>query len=215
MKAPVFSTTVLALAALCLSLPADETADKNPAPGFRPESELASAFIADVKTATVQVYPSVIRTPTNTTFSTESQQQVVAFLNENKITKAVADEMKFDVGELKGRGQFDWFRNAMATIGQEVESRGTDADYILVMEVLFPPQRGNKQTVFGIHCIVLDATGKNAFSFLLNSHHQMFMDAAMHVEEGTAETRTSLISQATAVGMEALAAQIQNETMQH
>ena len=212
MKAPFFSTIVLALAALCLSLSAHETEEKTPDPGFRPECERESVFIADVETATVRVYPSVIRTPTNTTYSIASQQQIVAFLNDEKVTKAVADDKPFDVGEIKGRGQFEWFQNDMATIGQEAASREIDADYVLVMEVLFPPQRGSNQTVFGIHCIVLDDDGQNVFSFLLNSHHQLFVDAAMHVEEGTAETRAALISKATAVGLEALAAQIHNET---
>ena len=215
MKTPIFSAIMLALAALCLSLPAHETEEKSPYPGFRPECERAPAFIADVKTATVRVYPSVIRTPTNTTYSAASQQQVVAFLNEEKITRAVADDIPVEVGEIQGRGQFDWFQNDMATIGQEVESRGVDADYVLVMEVLFPPQRGSRQSVFGIHCIVLNTEGQNAFSFLLNSHHQMFVDAKMTGEGESDQVRNELIKKATAVGLEALAAQIQPQTMQN
>ncbi len=213
MKAPIFSTLALALTAVCLSLPADETEEKNPDPGFRPESELASAFITDVKTATVRIYPTIIRSPTNTTYSVASQQQVVTFLNGKKITKAVSDQEKIDPGELTGRGQFDWFQSAMATIGREVESRGVDADYILVMEVLFPPQRGNSQSVFGIDCMVLDAEGQNVFSFLLNSHHQMFVDAGMMTDNLSEQTHAELVQKATEVGLEALVAQIQHETM--
>ncbi|HSR87523.1 MAG TPA: hypothetical protein VLL07_01105, partial [Pontiella sp.] len=165
-----------------------------------------------IKTATVQVHPSIVRTPTNTSFSAESQQQVVAFLNAEKIVKAVPDKMEFEVGEIKGRGQFDWFQNDMESIGQEVEALETDADYILVMEVLFPPQRGNRQSVFGIHCIVLDTEGQNVFSFLLNSHHRMFVDAQMEGEGDSGAVRDALVEQATSVGLAALAQQIKNAT---
>ncbi len=210
MKVSTRVIIALALASFTLALPAHETKEKTPAPGFRPESELASAFVADVKTATIRVYPTIIRTPTNTTFSMESQQQVVAFLSEKEIAKAVSDTNTIDPGEFKGRGQFDWFQNDMAVIGQNVQKKKIDEKYAIVMEVLFPPQRGNNQTVFGIHCIILDTAGQNVFSFLLNSHHQMFVDAAMHIEEGTTETRAVLIRQATAVGMEALLRQLKN-----
>jgi hypothetical protein len=210
MKAPVFSVTVLAAMALCLPLKGHETAEKSPDPGFRPECEKASTFIADVKTATVQVHPSIVRTPTNTTFSTKSQQQVVAFLNAEKITKAVPDKMEFDVGEIKGRGQFDWFQNDMETIGREVKSLEAEADYILVMEVLFPPERGNRQSVFGIHCMILDTEGQNVFSFLLNSHHRMFADAQMQGEGDAGPVRDALVEQATAVILSALVQQIEN-----
>ena len=215
MKVSTRFIIALGVASFSLSLSADEAEEINPSPGFRPECELASAFIADVKTSTVRVYPTIIRSPTNTTYSAESQQQVVAFLNGKKIIKAVSNEEKVDPGELQGRGQFDWFQNDMATIGREVKSQGIDEDYILVMEVLFPPQRGNRQSVFGIDCIVLDAEGSNGFSFLLNSHHQMFVEADLVADEVSEQSRAALVEKATAVGLEALVAQIQNETMRN
>ena len=88
MKTPIFTAIALAFTALCLSLPAHETEEKTPVPGFRPECKRASGFITDVKTATVRVYPTITRSPTNTAFSTESQQQIFALLNEKKITTA-------------------------------------------------------------------------------------------------------------------------------
>ena len=78
------------------------------------------------------------------------------------------------------------------------------------MEVLFPPIRGSSQAVFGIHCIILDNRGENAFSFLLNSHHQMFVDAKLTADDLSDESRTALIRKATDVGMQALAGQLQH-----
>ncbi len=62
--------------------------------------------------------------------------------------------------------------------------------------------------------MVLDAEGQNVFSFLLNAHHQMFIDAAMMTDNLSEKTHAELVQKATAVGLEALVAQIQNETMQ-
>jgi len=213
MKAKTCFAIALSFAVQAASLTAHETDEKTPDPGFRPECKLSSAFVAEVNSATVLVYPTVVRSPTNTAFSTEAQQQVVAFLNDEGITKAVPDTGTIDPGELKGRGQFDWFQNDMSVIGQEVQKQKIDEKYILVMEVLFPPQRGNRLSVFGIHCLVLDAEGKNAFSFLLNSHHQMFIDADMVVENSSEQSRAQLIQKATAVGMQALVLQLHNEKM--
>jgi hypothetical protein len=208
MNASIRSIMALALLTACLSLFAHETEQKNPYPGFRPESELASTFVAAVKTADVIVYPTIIRTPTNTTFSAESQQKVVEFLNERKVTTAKSGENPIDPGEIKGQGQFDWFQNDMAVIGKAVEDMEPGEDYVLVMEVLFPPTRGTRQMVFGIHCIVLNAEGENVFSFLLNSHHQMFIDAEMVAEDLTQESRAELVTKATDLGSEALVQQI-------
>jgi hypothetical protein len=206
-------TAIILLLALAPIAQAHETAEKSPHPGFRPECESDAAFVAEIKTADMRVYPTIIRTPTNTYFSSESQQQIVVFLNDNKVTTATSDSSKIDPGKLKGAAQFDWFMNDMAVIGKAIKSRAVDEDYILVMEVLFPPMHGNRQAVFGIHCIILDAEGENAFSFLLNSHHQMFVDADLVVDDLSEKSRAELVSKATGVGLEALVGQIRLETL--
>ncbi len=210
MRASIICATTLALAMSCLPLSADEDGGMTSAPGFRPECTLASQFTGSIGTATVRVYPTVIRTPTNTTFSIESQQQIVAFLNGKSITRAVADDQSINPGEITGHGQFQWFQNDMKAISRELQTRKAEEDYVLVMEVLFPPTRDNRLSVFGVHCIILDKTGKNAFSFLLNSHHQMFADAGMVANDRSEKSRAELIRKATTLGMEALVLQIRN-----
>jgi hypothetical protein len=68
--------------------------------------------------------------------------------------------------------------------------------------------RGDRQMVFGVHCIILNAKGENAFSFLLNSHHQIFTDAEMVADDRTEKSRNELIRKATEIGLEALVQQI-------
>ena len=174
-------------------------------PGFRPESELAAAFLESVKSAKVAVYPVIIRTVAGTSYSEDSQKQVVSMLNEKQVTAAVAKADTIDPGELKGEGQLALFQNDLKTIAEQLKGFDSDADYSLVMEVLFPPLR---PAVFGIHCYVYDRQGENAFSFLLNSHHKLFVDADMTAEDSSEASRAEMMEKATKVGVTALMQQI-------
>jgi len=211
MKTSLRIITVLTFIAISMPLSAHVTEEKTPAPGFRPECEGAASFAAEVKTSSIRVYPTIVRTPTNTTFSTESQQQIVDYLKENKVTHALSDDRSVDPGELKGVGQFQWFQNDCEVIGKEVQTRDISEPYILVMEVLFPPSRDHRLMVFGIHCIVLDSKGENAFSYLLNIQHQMFVDANLRTDDSSDKSRKELIQKATQVGLEALPLQLHEE----
>jgi hypothetical protein len=59
----------------------------------------------------------------------------------------------------------------MQRIGETLKGQGSDADYHLFMELVWPFSGG---PIFGIHCYVFDQQGQNAFSFLVNSHHELF-----------------------------------------
>lgn len=201
----------LAVIALC-RVGASDTGQIIPDPGFRPESELAPKFMETVKTAKVVVYPTIVRTFEDTSFSTNSQQQVVAFVNEKKLARAVADTHVIDPGEIKGQAQYGIFQNDMAVIGKAIQARSSDTEYHLVLECLLAPRRPEGYLMFGIHCYILDSQGQNAFSFLLNSHHQSFVDAHMESAAATDQARDALVYQATKVGLAALAEQIEHTT---
>jgi hypothetical protein len=207
MKVSAFlSTTVLWAAVLCLSGAAHETETKLPSPGFRPGSEHASAFLNTLRFTTVDIYPTVVRTPDATSYSASSQRRIVSLLNGNGVTTAVARTEAIDPGELKGRSQWDIFQNDMQTLAEEIKARESDADHSLVVEVLFPP---SKRKVFGIHCYVWDRQGRNAFSFLLNSHHRLFVDANLIAEDASEASRAALVEMATPVAVTALIQQIE------
>lgn len=57
----------------------------------------------------------------------------------------------------------------------------------------------------------MDEEGRNAFSFLLNSHHRMFARAKLTTKDTSDRGRAKLVRKATAVAMEALSAQIRDE----
>ena len=59
-----------------------------------------------------------------------------------------------------------------------------------------------------IHCFVIDSKGRNAFPYLLNSHHQGFADAKL-IGDDSEQGRAELVEKGTEVGLKALVAQVQ------
>ena len=199
--------TVAAFCLAFLSLPAqaDEGSSSISDPGFRPHSEYAHAFIEALPTATVEVYPTIVRRPERTALSFASQDRIVKLLRDEVMVTAIARNTRFDLGKMERIAQWDLFQNDMKAIAEKLGSRNSDADYSLVLEIVMLP--GN-QAVFGIHCYVLDQQGRNIFSFLLNSHHQIFVDAKLFEEDSSEAARERLMQRATQTAIVALQAQI-------
>lgn len=178
---------------------------KTPDPGFRPESEHAAAFLDALDTATVTVYPSIVRRANRTACSFASQEQIAALLNESGLLTVRTAPNRVDLGPLRGSSQWEIFETDMQRIGESLKKWRPDTQYHLFMEFLLPV---SDQNIFGVHVFILDAEGQNAFSFLLNSHHQSFVDAGLVTEDSSEAARTTLMERATKLGIAALEAQI-------
>jgi hypothetical protein len=172
------------------------------APGFRPESEFADTFLEHLDSTRIAVLPTVIRTKTTTTFSEASQKAVVDLLKEHKLGVPEALKMELDMGELKGRSQFDWFRNDEMRLGEIVKTQ-SGADYFVALEFLVPKAPSGEIAVFGVHIYVLDANGENAFSFLLNSHHKTLVEARLTSADSSAQGREALVLKGSNVALDA------------
>ena len=181
-------------------------------PGFRPESKHSAEFLESVKSAKVTVYPSIIRVADDISYSEESQEQIVATLIEKRVTAAVAKADTFDLGKLTGVTQWDIFQNDQQAIAKQLKGLDSYADYRLIMEVVFFPRR---PSVFGIHCYVFDRQGENVFSFLLNSHHKLFVDANLSAQDLSGTSRAEMVEKATEVGIIALMQQIEAALINH
>ena len=204
-RLPVVSGLATVLVAFSVSSFCHESEEKSPVPGFRPESEHAAAFLDSVSDARIAVLPTMVRRVNRTAHSFASQRQIVAFLNDSKITTAVAKPRRIDLGPLRRPSQWDIFRYGARSVAENLEGYETGADYILVMEFLVP----DDQSVFGIETYIVDLQGRNAFSFLLNSHHEMFSDATLVARNSSEDERSKMIENATRVGLLALKAQIE------
>ncbi|MGB5543220.1 MAG: carbohydrate binding domain-containing protein [Gammaproteobacteria bacterium] len=196
---------------LCLysASQAHEQAEALTEPGYRPGSSLSTVFVSEVATAEIAVFPTIVRTPHMSRYSIASRQRVVEFLNKNGLGRGTAADIEFDMGTVEARSQYEMFLNTMETIGEQLSEYKRQVDYVMVLEVLFPPARSGTNEVFGIHCFVLAPDGTNAFSFLLNSHHKAFVDASLRTSDMTAKGRERLAIKSTGVALTALKEQIE------
>ena len=174
-------------------------------PGFRPESAYAAGFLDAVGNTKIAVLPTLVRRVDRTAHSFASQVQIVAFLNESGIATAVTKPRRIDLGRMRHASQWDIFQYTEESIGVKLEGYETGADYTLVMELLIP----GDQAVFGIEVYIMDRQGQSAFSFLLNSHHQVFSDAKLFANKSSENARNKMVEDATRIGLKALSAQIE------
>jgi len=191
---------------LCpMSSIAHETGQTIPDPGFRPPNEYAAEFIDTPGKVKIAVLPTLIRRVNRTAHSLTSQEQIVTFLNESGIATASAKSRRIDLGRLNRRSQWDIFQYGAQSIAKELENYDTGADYTLVMELLVP----GDQAIFGVDVYIFDQQGRSAFSFVLNSHHELFADAKLVAKDSSESSRETMLENATQVGLVALKMQIE------
>jgi len=149
-------------------------------PGYRPESDLDQAFINTYKDAKFIIYPTITRAIDTTTWSTLLSKEFAEKLRKDKLLDINLNQNFLNPGELKGNSQFDFFKNDLENLGSEIKLKNAKIDYCIVPEILFAPKREGTLFVFGIHIFILNNKGENVFSFLLNSHHELFIEAKLY-----------------------------------
>lgn len=193
-------------AALGGALLAQSAADAPP-PGFRPPSPEAEVFLASLETSRLVVFPTVVRGVDRYTYSVPAQHLAVDLLARMELTTVAAMDRRVDLGPPPLTSQWDMFQGGLEELARALEDWPPGADYVLAMDVLLPP---GEREVFGIHTYILDREGRNAFSFLLNSHHEVFSEADLSVDEPTEAALEKTVLEATRVGIAALGAQIEH-----
>jgi len=173
-------------------------------PGFRPYSEYASAFVNRLDEATIAVHPTLIRGPVGTSHSVASQKKIIASIGDKNLWTAIEGSIRVDLGRLEARSQWELFLDDIERISETLQSQPADADYHLFLELMAPVSN----RIFGIHCYVFDRRGRNAFSFLLNSHHRLFADAKLTTRQTSENGLTKLVEKAADVAMVAFKAQV-------
>ena len=200
----VRSTLVALCIFACAQGAAAHSAGTTPDPGFRPASPYADTFLQHVGDMTIDVLPTLVRREKRTAHSMSSQQSVIALLNAAGIGEARAKSRRVQLGPMRRPSQWELFQYGLESVAQVRSTYQSDADYTLAMELLVP----GGQEVFGIEVYIIDSDGHNAFSFLLNSHHEMFQAAKLVAKNSSEEARGALIARATELGVEALQLQI-------
>lgn len=149
-------------------------------PGFLVESDLNQAFLNSYKESKFIIYPTITRTIDTTNWSELLSETFAQKLKRDENLHISLNKDLLNPGELTGPGQFEFFKNDMESLGNEVRLKKEESDYFIIPEILFAPVSNETLFVFGIHVFILDKEGENAFSFLLNSHHELFIDAKLY-----------------------------------
>jgi len=149
-------------------------------PGFIPESELGQAFINSYKESKFIIYPTITRAIDTITWSKLLSKEFALNLKRDENLNIRLNENLLNPGELMGKSQFEFFQNDMERLGNEIKMKKENIDYCIIPEIIFEPKRQGTLFVFGIHIFILNNEGENVFSFLLNSHHELFVEAKLY-----------------------------------
>jgi len=149
-------------------------------PGFLVESDLNQAFINSYKESKFIIYPTITRAIDTTNWSELLSETFSQKLKRDENLDISLNKDLLNPGELIGAGQFEFFKNDMERLANEVRLKKEESDYFIIPEILFAPKSSETLFVFGIHIFILNKEGENAFSFLLNSHHELFIDAKLY-----------------------------------
>ncbi len=180
-----------------------ETGDTLAVPGYRPDSEHAATFINELDTSTVAVLPTMIHRMDRTGHSFDSQRQIVELLNEAGV-EAITRNRRIDLGRMLQASQFQFFEHGLETVSEVVAGYDTGTNYVLAVEMVTP----DNQSIFAIQIYIVDSDGQNAFSLLLNEHHQLFAEANLAAEDRSEAARMAMIGRATDAAIKALNEQI-------
>ena len=149
-------------------------------PGFLVESDLNQVFINSYKESKFIIYPTITRAIDTTNWSELLSETFAQKLKRDENLDISLSKNLLNPGELIGAGQFEFFKNDMERLANEVRLKKEESDYFIIPEILFAPKSNETLFVFGIHIFILNKDGENVFSFLLNSHHELFLDAKLY-----------------------------------
>lgn len=212
MKIETIVTLSVLTGAGALPLPAQETEFKIDVPGFRPLTEHAAEFAQNATSSKIVVFPTICRKldPNDQELilkrSAASQKQIEASLTAKGWKNTRAVEADLNLQNAAGNSQYTIFGATMKSISRQVGNHDEKADYNLTLEIT-----RLDGIVWGIQCYILDHSGTNVFSFLLNSKHEEFVEAKLKRPDNTPEDRKWLVEESTKLAMTALMAQMKLE----
>ena len=156
----------------------------------------------------ITVFPTIVRSFNWTIYDKSSSKRIGTFFETNNLAKVHYSDKKIDMNKSTARGQWNLFQTSMSLFSDYLKAHPVNTKYALVVECLVTPRKSGGEAVGGIQCYVLDSSGSNAFSFLLNSHHELFIDAQLKTDNATAESRDELIKKSTEVVIKAFQQQL-------
>jgi len=177
---------------------------------YRPKVASGSdkLFQNDLGKIKITVFPTIVRSFNWTIYDHSSSKRIGTFFETNNLAKVHYSDKKIEMNKSTAKIQWQLFKKSMSLFADYLKVHPVNTEYALVVECLVSPRRSGGKAVGGIQCYLLDSKGNNAFSFLLNSHHKLFIDAQLKTNNATTESRDELIKKSTEVVIKAFQRQL-------
>ncbi len=156
----------------------------------------------------ITVFPTIVRSFNWTIYDQQSSKKIGSFFETNNLAKVHYSDKKINMNKSTSRGQWNLFQTSMSLFADYLKTHPVNTEYALVVECLVSQKPSVGEFVGGIQCYVLDSNSSNAFSFLLNSHHPLFIEAQLKTGNATTESRNELIKKSTEVVIKAFQHQL-------
>lgn len=182
------------------------------ATGFRPPvgEDIDIIFLENLDSSKITVFPTVIRSFDFVIYDLNSSEKIADFLSVNYGTEIQLNDIELDLSESDEITQWALFQKCMNIFSSHLYENPIESDYSILLEILITPTISGGLAVGGIQCYILNSDKENAFSFLINSHHNIFNNAEMNTESDNDENRDILILKATDVFLETFKEQLLN-----
>jgi len=180
---------------------------------YRPESapDCDKLFQNSLGKIKLTVFPTIVRSFNWTIYDQPSSKRIGTFFETNNLARVHYYNKKIDMNKSTSRGQWNLFQTSMSLFADYLKAHPVNTEYALVVECLVTPRRSGGEAVGGIQCYLLDSKGNNVYSFLLNSHHKLFIDAQLKTGKGTEKSRDELVEKVSEVVIKALKCQLNLE----
>ena len=137
--------------------------------------------------ASFTVFPTLVRRGKKT-YDAASAEKIGGFLDGGRLGHSTLSAETVDVSGEWHANEARIFRESAASLGEHVKTHPIRTRYALMAECLV----GRGGAPIGIHGYIVDAEGRLAGGFLLNSHHELFARA----EPRTVEDCTRVVTEA-------------------
>ncbi len=155
----------------------------------------------------ITVFPTIVRSFNWTIYDQQSSKKIGSFFETNNLAKVHYSDKKINMNKSTSRGQWNLFQTSMSLFADYLKTHPVNTEYALVVECLVSQKPSGGEFVGGIQCYVLESIGSNAFSFLLNSHHPLFIKAHLKSDNVTTKSRDELIKKSTKTVIKAFQSQ--------
>jgi len=144
-------------------------------------------FAQALPTASVTVYPAVVRSASPQDHDPQAAERIAARLRTCGAAARTSDEHVIITGGWRTNQSAMW-RQSAGAFQQHVRTHPIDTDYAVLAEYLI----GARGEALGIHAYVVDAQGQLVGGLLLNSHNRLFAKA----KPSTPDACTSVLLEA-------------------